>query len=71
MRHHEIVAPSNYPHVVVLHVEPLLVARLERFADDAETFRVLRVDRSAPDLWTVHLGCASEAVANRMVEGWG
>jgi hypothetical protein len=70
MRHAEIIAPANYPHVVELHIDPVHFHRLERFADDEETFRILKVDRSEPDVWTVHIGCASEAVSDRMDAGW-
>jgi len=70
MRQHEVTAPANYPHVVDLHIDPVHLHRLERYADETETYRVLRIDRSQPDLWTVTIGCASEAVAERMDEGW-
>ena len=70
MRYSEITAPANYPHLIELRIDSVDFRRPERFADDSDTFRILGCDKSKPDLWTVHIGCASEAVAERMDEGW-
>jgi hypothetical protein len=70
MRHAEITAPKSHPYIAVLTIDPVKFHDLERRIEDRDECRVLRCDSSDADLWTVHLGCASEAVAERMEEGW-
>ena len=70
MRYAEITAPDTHPHVAVLHIDPVQYSDLERRVQDRDEVRILRCDSSQPDIWTVHLGCASEAVAERMEDGW-
>ncbi len=70
MRYSQITAPISHPYTAILHIDPVRWQRLERIIDEAVEFRFLRLDNSKPDLWTVLIGCASQAVADRMEDGW-
>lgn len=67
------LAPATHPHLVDLHLDPVDVPRLRRMIDDDEdgAARVLRVDRSAPDVWIVTVACASTGVRNALDSAWG
>ena len=71
MRRRKITPPTTHPHVVELNIDPVDFHRLENFAEDGHEFRILHCDHSQPDVWTVHIGCASRAVADGLEEGWG
>lgn len=70
MRQIEITAPATHPHVVALRLDPVTFERLQGFERGTDVFRILSCDRRHPDPWSVWIGCASEAVAERMADGW-
>lgn len=70
MRQIEITAPSTHPHVVELRLDPVMFDQLRRFERDTDAFRILSHNRGRPNTWSVWIGCASEAVAERMEDGW-
>jgi hypothetical protein len=70
MRHFEINPPASHPYIAVLRIDPVQFHELERRIQDRDEVRILHCDSSEPDIWAVHLGCASEAVAERMEDGW-
>lgn len=70
MRLREITAPSSHPYVTNLRLDPADVAKFERMFEERSEVRILYVDDAEPDLWTLHLGCASDEVARRIEDGW-
>lgn len=73
MNYAEIVAPATHPHLLRLHLDPADVARLRRMLDEDEdgAARIIHVDRSVADVWTVTVACASSEVANLLDSAWG
>ena len=47
-----------YPYLIEVSVDPADIERLERMSLDLDTFRITKVDRSAPDRWRVVVACA-------------
>jgi isochorismate hydrolase len=52
-------------------IDPADLRDLERMVDDARELRLLAVDDSAPDEWTVRVGCASKRVRDMFEDRWG
>jgi hypothetical protein len=71
MRYREIAAPSSHPYIACLTIDPVEFGRLQRLADDHPEVQLIDFDDSQADFWTVRIGCASEAVADRLEDGWG
>jgi hypothetical protein len=71
MRHAEIAAPASHPYIACITIDPVDMHSIERRCDDMDEVRILRRNTSTPDLWTIHIGCASQAVADRVEECWG
>jgi hypothetical protein len=70
MRLREITPPSSHPHVAEIRIDPADLHRLERLVEEDRTLRLLNVDDSEPDQWTVRIGCASVRVRERFEDGW-
>lgn len=71
MRYDEINPPSTHPHLVTVRIDPVDLPRLRRRADNGDDVaRVVHVDRSVADLWSVTVACASRAVRDRVEETW-
>jgi hypothetical protein len=62
MRLHQISPPSSHPHVAQITIDPADWNRIERVIDEARELRLLDLDDSQADAWTVRIGCASERV---------
>jgi hypothetical protein len=71
MRYREISPPKTHPHVICISIDPVRFARLRQVVDEAPELRFIGYDPSQPDAWAVRIGCASEAVASAMKDGWG
>lgn len=67
----QITAPAKHPHVATVTVDPADLRDLERMVDDARELRLLDVDDSTADSWTVRVGCASERVREQFEDRWG
>lgn len=70
MSYHEIIARDSRPYIAIVTIDPADHPDLERWADRNEAVEIIRTDTSTADVWTVHLGCASEGVADLVVERW-
>ena len=66
-----IKAPKTHPYVVSLQIDPVDLVRLEDLAMERREIKILDVEDGEPDVWTVHVGCASQAVADKIEDGWG
>jgi hypothetical protein len=67
VRYHQV----THPYTATLTIDPVMLHRLRRLVDDDNGEVVVgEVDRSKPDIWHVTLHCASQAVADRMEDGW-
>lgn len=71
MRLDQITLPESHPHLVTIHIDPADWRRVERMIDDAPELRLLDLDGSHADRWTVRIGCASERVRDAVDDGWG
>jgi len=67
----QITAPTTHPHVATVTIDPADLRDLERMVEEARELRLLDVDDSTPDEWTVCVGCASERVRDGFEERWG
>lgn len=67
----QITVPATHPHIATATIDPADLRDLERMVDDARELRLLDVDDSTPDTWTVRVGCASERVRDGFEERWG
>ena len=54
-----------------ISIDPADIHRLEQVIDNARELRLLDVDDSEPDEWTITVGCASDRVRERVEDGWG
>lgn len=70
MRYHEIIARDSRPYIAVVTIDPADYADLERWVDCNDAVEMLGTDTSTADMWTVHLGCASERVADLTDQRW-
>lgn len=62
---------KTHRHIATLHIDPVHWQRLGRIIDEGVEFRLISTDTSTDDIWVIKIGCASEAVARRMEDGWG
>jgi hypothetical protein len=74
MRYCEIAsrpaAPDSHPYTTDISIAPAEFSTFERLMQDRPGVRLLaRVDR--PDVWIVHVACASAAVRDRLHDAWG
>jgi hypothetical protein len=67
----QITPPTTHPHVATVTIEPADLRDLERMVDDARELRMLDIDDSTADTWTVRVGCASERVRDLFEDRWG
>lgn len=65
MRSYEL----THPHNITITIDPVDFHDFQRLTQDSETVRLISVERD-PDLWTLHVACASDEVARRMEQGW-
>lgn len=70
MRYAEIALSKSHPHSAVLRIDPVQFSDLKRLIQDSDEVRILHCANSEADVWTIHLGCASKTVAERMQDGW-
>jgi hypothetical protein len=74
MRYCEIAArpaaPDTHPYVADICLYPAEFSTFERLMESRREVRLLaRVDR--PDVWVVHVACASAAARRRLLASWG
>ena len=62
--------PSTHPYVAEITLDPADYYRFSCLTDDAPELRVLDVDKSQPDIWTVFVACASAETASRLKSAW-
>ena len=67
----QITAPTTHPHIATVTIDPADLRDLERIVDDARELRLLDVDDSTADIWTVRVACASKRVRDQFEDRWG
>lgn len=67
----QITVPATHPYVATVTVDPADLGEVERMIDSRRELRLLDVDDSTADTWTVRVGCASERVRDMFDERWG
>ncbi len=55
-------APDAYPYLLPVQIDPADLDALERLASERDQFKLLDVDRTTPDWWTVTLACSSRRI---------
>lgn len=70
MRYREITPPTTHPYVATLRIDPADLRRLQRMTEDARELRVLDVNDSQADQWTVRIRCASQRVCKMVDDAW-
>ena len=74
MRHHEIICPKGtdtHPYVATVFLDPATFARFQQLTEDRDDVKVLGVDRSTSEHWTVFAGCASKKGARLLESNFG
>lgn len=66
----QITPPTTHPHIATVTIDPADLDEVERMAGSRRELRLLDVDDSTPDQWTVWVGCASERVRDMFEERW-
>lgn len=66
----QITPPDTHPHVATVTIDPADLHDLRRMVDDARELRLLDVDDSTADEWTVRVGCASKRVRDMFEDRW-
>lgn len=62
--------PTTHPHVIEIELDPADYGRICRLTDEAPEVRVLDVDQSHPNVWTMYVACASAETASRLQAAW-
>jgi hypothetical protein len=70
MRYHEIGSPTSRPYIAEIAIDPANFQRVQRLTEDRPEVRLLDFDDREADRWTVWIGCASEAVLDRLEAAW-
>ncbi len=68
MKIQDILGPSTHPHRVLITIDPADLSGLERHIENQRQLRLLEIDDSKPDVWSVTIGCASRRVADHVKE---
>lgn len=71
MRLHQITPPASHPYIAEITIDPADWNRVQRMIEEARELRLIELDESQPDGWTVRIGCASLRVQEAVEENWG
>jgi hypothetical protein len=66
----QITPPSTHPHVATVTIDPADLDEVERMVESRRELRLLDVDDSTADTWTIRVGCASERVRALFEHRW-
>jgi hypothetical protein len=73
MRYTDITTPcqgtSTHPFVATIIIDPSMWSRFDALWEDRPEMKVLRVDRSRSQAWTIYAACASRSVRD-LLESW-
>jgi hypothetical protein len=61
---------KTHPFEATILMDPVQLHSFERTFEDRREVRILKVDDSTPDWWTVYAACASEEVQNQLESNW-
>jgi hypothetical protein len=74
MKHQEITCPYSgtptHPYIASLPMKPTAYAQFERLSEGHEDVKMLGVDRSAADVWTVFVACVSKNGKDLLESNW-
>jgi len=63
MRHHEIICPTGtdtHPYVATIAMKPVELSQFERMTEGRDDIKLMGVDRTNGDTWTVFVGCTEK-----------
>lgn len=70
MVHYHGKIPPTHPYLAEITLDPADYYPFSCLTEDAPELRVLDVDKSQPDIWTVFVACASAEAASRLKSAW-
>ena len=62
--------PASHPYVTEITIDPADLRQIERMVEGARELRLLGVDDTTADYWTVRVGCASKRVREMFEDRW-
>jgi hypothetical protein len=65
-----IEGTKTHPYIATIIMDPATWSHFEATFEDRPEVKVRRVDRNQPDVWTVYVAGASEAVKDLLEEHW-
>ena len=65
-----IKGSKTHPYIATLTMDPVLWHSFETNFQYRPEVKIRRVDRHEPDIWTVYVACASEAVRELLESNW-
>lgn len=66
----QITPPASHPYIATVTIDPADLRDLDRMVDEARELRMIDVDDSTADVWTVRVACASERVREMFEDRW-
>lgn len=63
-------AIPTHPHIATIAMNPMQWFRFEQTFADRSEIRILDIDRSKPDVWTVTAACASREIGDLLASNW-
>jgi hypothetical protein len=74
MTHNELTSPFQptvtHPYLATISVDPMVVARFLRLAEDHPDIKVQGIDRTQPDTWIIYAACASDTGRDMLESEW-
>jgi hypothetical protein len=61
---------KTHPYIATILMDPATWSRFEAMFEDRPEVKARHVDRVQPDVWTVYVACASEAVRDLLEPNW-
>jgi hypothetical protein len=68
MRRRPHFCPSY--HLATIVMDPARWYDFERTFEDRPEVRIVKLDHSTPDMWTVYVACASDEVRDLLESNW-
>jgi hypothetical protein len=73
MKHQEIICPEGsrtHPYVATILMEPSKFAQFKQMNEGHEDVKIIGVDRSTADFWTIFAACAGREAKSLLESNW-